>query len=270
MVLKENLNRDCVRIGASGANKTDILHEIAELAEKSDVLKNIPQQKIYDALLEREKIGSTAFGNNIAIPHCFLDNISDFVVGVLVSKDGVDFDAQDDKPVHLFFFIIGPTGERNRHIQILLGISRLLRSEPIRNSLINSETPEELLETIFSQSETTDAIKGQTELVMFHIFIQNEKYFDDLLQLVSGAANGAVTVVETVNVGNYLNVMPLFASFWTGGKDRFSRLIIAVVDKKLANNVIRKVNNLIPEIKEKSGVFISASDLFYANGQIDF
>jgi len=270
MVLKETINQDSIRIGAKGKNKTDILREISELACKSAILKDIPQQKIFEALVEREKLSPTAFGHNIAIPHCFMENISDFVVGVLVSKEGVAFDALDNKKVNLFFFIVGPAEERNRHIRILMAISRLLGSEPVRDSLMHAETVPELLKIVLAQAGNLEEVKGQSEQVMFHIFIQNEKYFDDLLQLVSGAVDGAVTVVETVNAENFLNAMPLFASFWTAGQRRFSRLLIAVVDKKLANNLIRQINLLIPDIKEKAGVFISASDLFYTNGRIDF
>jgi PTS system nitrogen regulatory IIA component len=59
-------------------------------------------------LQQRERIGTTGFGGGIAIPHCSLDDIEEFVVGLLIVSDGVDFESLDGKKTTTFFFIIGP------------------------------------------------------------------------------------------------------------------------------------------------------------------
>lgn len=106
------LNKESVQIGASSLNKNSILEDIAKLAKKNPILKNIDREEIYRRLKERETLHSTGIGGGIAIPHCRLDNISDFVMGVLIEPRGVDYNAIDNQKAKLFFFIVGPTDEK--------------------------------------------------------------------------------------------------------------------------------------------------------------
>ena len=120
------LRNECVKASAQCKTKTEVLETIARQAKQSSVLANMDEAAIFKGLTEREELSSTGFGNGIAIPHCRLDGVEDFVVGILTVPEGAEFNAMDDQPVQLFVFIIAPSSSSNVHIKILSAISQVL------------------------------------------------------------------------------------------------------------------------------------------------
>jgi mannitol/fructose-specific phosphotransferase system IIA component (Ntr-type) len=109
MGLFAGFRRECIQIGSGARGKEEVLAEIATLARKSEVLGKVTKKKIREALQERGRVGTTGFGNGIAIPDCGLEQIEEFVVGLLIIPEGVDFDSLDGKKTTTtFFFVIGP------------------------------------------------------------------------------------------------------------------------------------------------------------------
>ena len=102
---------ECVQLGSDARNKVEVLEEIARLAKKTDLLARFREEQIFTALQEREKIGSTGFGNGIAIPHCTLEGLKEFIIGFLVIPSGFDFQALDGQKTTVLFFI-PPPGSR--------------------------------------------------------------------------------------------------------------------------------------------------------------
>lgn len=84
--------------------------------------------ELFNALIEREKIGSTGIGGGVAIPHIRVDGIDD-VVGVFVQlANGIDFESVDEKPVDLIFLLLAPQQGRNTgHLKALAQVSRFMR-----------------------------------------------------------------------------------------------------------------------------------------------
>ncbi|MBN1696886.1 MAG: PTS sugar transporter subunit IIA [Spirochaetales bacterium] len=268
MNLLSLINPDCMEIDSTASDKTEVLKEIAALAKRNGILKNITEEAIFAKLAEREEIGSTGFENSVAIPHCSFDTINEFVTGILINKKGVDFKSIDGKKTKIFFFIIGPADQRNKHIKLLSSISRLIKKNI--QTILNAGSKEDILRIIESNTKTEDTKIIEKEKVLFHIFIQTEKYFNDILQILSEVVEGSISVLSTYNAGYYLHKLPIYTSFWTDEKKKYSKIIIAVVDKTLANNVIRKINTTVETIEKESGILITANELFYSNGQIDF
>ena len=85
------LREECIVPNSDFSTKQQVLKAIATVAKKSPLLKNISENEIYTALEEREAIGSTGFESGIAIPHCRLEEVTDFVVGIISVPGGVDF-----------------------------------------------------------------------------------------------------------------------------------------------------------------------------------
>lgn len=103
-------------------------------------------ETVFDALLSREKYGSTGFGNGIAIPHCRLQQCSQ-PLGFLVSlKDGIDFDAIDQKPVDLLFILIVPIEATDEHLDLLSKLATILDQNALRQSLRQSVSKNELFQ----------------------------------------------------------------------------------------------------------------------------
>jgi mannitol/fructose-specific phosphotransferase system IIA component (Ntr-type) len=270
MNLMDGMRKEYIRIGSDAGNKKEVIGEIARLVSVSPALSGLGESAIRDALTKREQIGSTAFGNGIAIPHCSLDEAEDFVVGVLVVPQGVDFESLDGKPTKLFFFIVGPKSRRIEHIQILSTISKLMKTPDLAEKLMSAISEEEVAALLGEIPMRKEEAVVRKDSCLFVVFIQRDEYFDDILQVFTAAVKGSITVMEANSAGYYLHKMPLFASFWTEQTRTPTRVIMAVVDKDLSNDVIRRISLAAEDMESKPGVLVSVQDLSYTAGSIEF
>ena len=86
-------------------------------------------EELYRKLQEREELGSTGIGDRVAIPHCKMEGLDDPVLAVAVVRGGIDFQAVDQKDVHLFFLLVSPEESPAVHLQILANISRWVKND---------------------------------------------------------------------------------------------------------------------------------------------
>lgn len=270
MIITNYLDEKHVLLNREAESKDDVVRMIAKNAKESSNLTNISEDQIVEKLLKREQQSSTAFGNTIAIPHCGFENLNDFTVGLITLKDGVDFNSLDKKKTSLLFYIIGPASKRNEHIKILSSISRILKSKENVNK-INDAVNFDEIKAIISEHSIKNEKDIHNESVIINVFIQKEKYFEDILEIFSESSDGNITIIETNNAMHYLNKMPVFSTFWTSDDSSYyNRIIIAVIEKRKSNDIIRKLNTLIDDIEKSPGILITANDLYYTNGSLDF
>jgi len=145
------LDSDMVIPNLKGGSKAEVIEEMAQWLSRS--LPHLNAQKLVQVLLEREKIGSTAIGEGVAIPHGKLAGI-DKVLGVFGrSSGGVDFASVDGYPTHLFFLLVAPENSPGDHLKALARISRILQSASFRARLMQAGSAAEL----FSAIEEEDA-----------------------------------------------------------------------------------------------------------------
>jgi mannitol/fructose-specific phosphotransferase system IIA component (Ntr-type) len=267
MNLMESLRPECIRADSHAAGKQEVLAEIAALAKQSPLLDAVPLETIRTALEEREKIGSTGFGQGIAIPHCGLEELDDFVVGLLLVPRGLDFNALDGQPTKAFFFIVGPKQRRNQHIQILSALSKLLKTPRVVEDFLALGGAEAVRLRFLQLVQVRDT-RGEPGQCLFHVFVQREECFDDILQEISSVVQGALSVVETNNAGYYLHRLPLFSAYWSETRKGFFRIVLALVDKDRCNDLIRRLH-MIAEPQE-GGVLITVQELMYAGGSLEF
>jgi PTS system nitrogen regulatory IIA component len=261
---------ECIQIGSDATAKKEVLEDLARLAHRCPVLADITERVLFEAFESRERVGTTGFGNGIAIPHCILENVKEFAVGVLVAPKGVDFESMDKKKTKLFFFIVAPKERRNEHIQVLSSVSKLLKSEKTVQGLLAAREPKQILEKLHEFWGAREGIWSKKPKSLFTVFVQKEEYFDEILQTLSSAVQGSISVIETNNAGYYLHKLPLFASFWSENERLFSRVIMAVVDKDLSNDVIRRIDMVCDSLDRENGVLVTVQDLSYSAGSIEF
>jgi PTS system nitrogen regulatory IIA component len=270
MNLWHNLYKQCIVTQAEVKDKKELLKLAAQLAAEAEPLASQDEKTIYKALTDREKLSSTGLSDGIAIPHCSFDNLTDFVIGVITTREPIEFGALDEKPSQIFIFLIGPTDNRNKHIRLLASISKAVNEKQVRKALLEARTSEDVT-SVFSSSITYTEPKasgqGKSQIT---VYIQKEEYFDQLLEAVSSETDGDVAVIETENANEYLYHMPLFAGFWSDRKNNFSRILIAVIDREAVNSVLRRIGTITPDLEHNSGVMVTVQDLAFALGSLDF
>ena len=122
-------------------NKKQVLQE---LAARAAALTGQNEKTIFDTLMQREKLGSTAVGNGIAIPHGKLPALTR-LFGMFARLDRpVDFEALDGQPVDLIFLLLAPEGAGADHLKALARVARLLRDSTVADKLRASQDAEAL------------------------------------------------------------------------------------------------------------------------------
>lgn len=125
-----------------GTSKKKVFETASEfIAGKRPALQ---ASEVYNNLLARERLGSTALGDGIAIPHCRLSNCDEAIVVLMTLDAPVDFDAADGKPVDILFMLLVPEEATQEHLDILAGLAGLLDNSDFRDSLRDARTNEEL------------------------------------------------------------------------------------------------------------------------------
>lgn len=101
-----------------------------------------------DALLAREKIGSTGLEHGIALPHAIVDIPGEALAVLAVSRDGVPFQAADGAPSRLFVLLLVPRRAVQKHLRTLAEVARLLDRPALREGLLKAKTSREALEIV--------------------------------------------------------------------------------------------------------------------------
>jgi nitrogen PTS system EIIA component len=110
-------------------------HALQELSERAGAISGLPPREIFDALLQRERLGSTGIGEGIAIPHGKLAKAS-AIFGIFARLGRpVDFQAIDGVPVDLICLLIAPESAGADHLKALASAARLLRDPKITAKL---------------------------------------------------------------------------------------------------------------------------------------
>ncbi len=154
MKINEMINASLVIMDLSAKTKDDVLVELASVLNKQGRLNNL--DGYLAAVKEREKHGSTGIGFGIAIPHGKTKFVNQPSLVFGRSKSGIEFEALDELPAHIFFMIAVPDGDSDLHLQTLAKLSRKLIDDEFRDSLVNAKTVGDILHAL----EKVD--KGET------------------------------------------------------------------------------------------------------------
>jgi PTS system nitrogen regulatory IIA component len=134
MKIDDILKKDSIIANLAGANKGEILREITDFLQKQGLIKD--KETLLNTLMEREKLGSTGIGENVAIPHGKSDELSQIITVFGRSLQGVDFESLDQKPVHFVCMVIAPSNSTGQHLKALARISRLFKNQDLREGIL--------------------------------------------------------------------------------------------------------------------------------------
>ncbi len=146
MQITDILSLDCTRCATPGSSKKRILETISHLAHQH--LPELAENDILDALVNRERMGSTGIGHGIAIPHGRLQGLRKVTAVLLTSQPAIDFDAIDNKPVAIFFAILVPADQAEAHLQTLSTIAQKLSDKAQLKSIRAAQNNAELFKAV--------------------------------------------------------------------------------------------------------------------------
>ncbi len=126
---------------------------LLELSQRAAEISGQPAREVYDAVLQRERLGSTGIGDGVAIPHGKLAKLSR-IYGVFArSERPLDFDALDGAPVDMIFLLVTPESAGADHLKALACAARMLRDPPTVAALRKTRDPEAIYDLIAGRSQ---------------------------------------------------------------------------------------------------------------------
>jgi nitrogen PTS system EIIA component len=124
------------------------IDELVDHLDTLGFLRNCGRDELLEALHTREEFISTGIGSGVAIPHTFSDRIDEVIAVMGRSREGIDFSAHDDAPVHLVILFVVPRQQYDQHLRTLAAIAHLFHDDEMKRQLLESDTAGEMLLTL--------------------------------------------------------------------------------------------------------------------------
>jgi PTS system nitrogen regulatory IIA component len=272
MSIFDFLKKETCEIALKSKTKETVLLELSQLLKRSPVLKHIDLEIIHNALEEREKIGTTGFGEGIAIPHCKLEQVDDFVVGIGISKKGIDFKALDNKKVNIFFVTIGPLNKPDVHVKMLARISRILKNKKACMELIKAPSRTALYETFLRHTRSDNIMRKEwKKQKLLMLVIKDEQYYDDILEFFIEIGIKGATAIESKDMSRLLSDVPLFADFlnFLGKRNEYTKTIFTVIHEDEISMILEGIEEITGDLDSHTGAMVMVLDLFMVKGSLE-
>ena len=128
-------------------DREGVLKEMVDYLKKKDQISK--EKELYEKLLQREQLGSTAIGDGVAIPHCKLKGTKNPIILLALSKTGVDFNSLDGNSSHIFFLVVSSPENPSLNLQILAAIAHLVRkSGPLLKKILDAKNISTILDIV--------------------------------------------------------------------------------------------------------------------------
>ena len=137
-----------IHLDVEASSKKRVLERLSEFLSDGDPEPSSGQ--VFDALLVRERLGSTGLGFGFAIPHARHELARDARCACMRLAKPIDFDAMDQEPVDFVVGLLVPDGSADEHVQTLAELAGLLNEPEVRERLRDAATPEHVMDVFTS------------------------------------------------------------------------------------------------------------------------
>jgi PTS system nitrogen regulatory IIA component len=144
------LNEAVIKTELKSANREDAIRELVGGMVDAAVIDADAAVRVVDALIRRERLGSTAIGGGVSIPHARVDVGSNCVTALGRSAGGIDWGAIDSSPVHVVLLVVTRADSSSQHLRTLAHVSRLLSRPRAKNALLAATSEDALREALVS------------------------------------------------------------------------------------------------------------------------
>ena len=268
MDMLKMLHPDSCQPNIPATNKQAVLETLADLALKNPNAADASRDVLMKRLLEREEQGSTGIGNQLAIPHCQVPGLKNFVIALATSAKGVDYEAIDGKKSRLFFMILAPEGEAASHLKVLAHISRTLSLPGVRPEILAAPTELALFEAFMSKAnpEGTAELKKREEMSLLTLILFDKDLIYDVLEMFLQKGIEGATINDSYGMGEYISNVPLFAGFLGFMNDRTNRskTLKALIPTAAMNSIVEGIEAITGDLDKKQGaaLFITPVQLW--------
>jgi nitrogen PTS system EIIA component len=150
MQLSEFLDFDAIKPSLSGGNKRALLQQMAQFAAAR---LQVDAAEILSSISERERLGSTGFGQGVAIPHGKIEGLARIYCMFARLSEPVDYKAIDGQPVDLVFLLLSPPDAGAEHLKALAAISRVTRHAPTLEKMRGARSRDALAAVLMGADE---------------------------------------------------------------------------------------------------------------------
>lgn len=262
------------RVDFRARNKEQALAQIAALACKSPQLRDMDEAALFRLLQEREAVVTTGIGNGIAIPHTRVDQLEDFVVFVLVSPEGIDFEALDRRKVQLFFVVLAPTHKVNEHLKLLAGLSHVLGRTGIKTELVkirDADIQYEVLCRYFSGSGMAEVVEQRRKRKLMILVLYYEDILQDILEYLIDVDVDGATIIRSEGMGAHISGLPLFASFMGFMREdrQSSHTLMALIPESDETEILQGIEAITGDLDKTQGAVLMTLDLRFCKGTMN-
>ncbi|MCX0444209.1 PTS fructose transporter subunit IIABC [Aeromonas veronii] len=149
------INEHLINLDLKATRKEEVFTEMARLLASQGKVSD--EQAFIKDLWAREELGNTGFEEGVALPHAKSAAVCNPAVAIGISRNGIEYGAEDGKPSHIFFMIASPDGGANHHIEVLAELSGKLIEEGFIDALLAAKTPADALALLLAKKEEQSA-----------------------------------------------------------------------------------------------------------------
>ena len=152
MKISNLLKQDMVIPELEHQDMENVLKEMVHFLKKKNKISK--DKELYEKLLQRERLGSTAIGDGVAIPHCKMKLAKNPLIMLAVSQKGADFNSPDGTPSHIFFLVVSSPDNPSLNLQVLAAIAHLVRkADTMIQKILKADNVYSVLEIIREEEE---------------------------------------------------------------------------------------------------------------------
>jgi PTS system nitrogen regulatory IIA component len=150
MDVSDLISPERISCDAQDHSKKRVLEHLSNLLATST--PNLTPTEIFSSLIERERLGSTALGHGVALPHGRLHGREQAVGAFIKLKEGINYDAMDNEPVDLFYALLVPDHFTDEHLRIISKLAEMFNNIDFRNQIRKCNSNEQLYSEIVEAS----------------------------------------------------------------------------------------------------------------------
>ncbi len=146
MRISDYLQNNLITLDVEAKDKEDAIGKTVQMLEKAHVIKS--GKEFFQKVMEREKLGCTAMGNGLALPHARTDHVSKIVIAFTRLKNEIDFGGEKNQSVQMIFLLGTPLSSVGEYLKILAQLSKLIKNEKTRKALMKASSAAQVIQLL--------------------------------------------------------------------------------------------------------------------------